>query len=396
MAHHENPPSPRICACPGCEEIVELPAGTGELPLYHSKECRYLARKLRRAARREMTAPSAPSAGERAHEPAASKGPPAPGTDPALGTDPAADTDADADMPPVAARLPASPIAALGAAAELRRSAAGPGAHRGEPTRGPRWALAITAGTVAAAVAVGLLVLLSQGSRPHHRVLALATATPTLTSAPSTKTPAPTSKKRPHHGPTGHSAPPVVVPVANTSPAPPTASPSPSPTRSASRPSPAPAHFAALAGAGCPASARFGTSNNGGWYTQSGGGWARGGCSGMFVNKWDHRLGAYPTRTFTWWFHTGIAGSATCKVHVYIPAGSGTTVGSDPASYTVFTGSSGKVAGTFTLDQRDNHGKWLYAGAFPARGGLFSVQVDNIDGGPDEVAADAVSVSCTA
>jgi hypothetical protein len=39
---------PTICACPGCEEIVEQPADPGVTRIYHSRKCRTQARRLRR------------------------------------------------------------------------------------------------------------------------------------------------------------------------------------------------------------------------------------------------------------------------------------------------------------------------------------------------------------
>ncbi|HLH81861.1 MAG TPA: hypothetical protein VKV38_01225 [Trebonia sp.] len=168
----------------------------------------------------------------------------------------------------------------------------------------------------------------------------------------------------------------------------------PSVTPAPQRPA-APASFAALAGPGCPGGADAGISIDSTWYAQSSGGWTGSGCSGMYYAKWVHEPGSDTVRTFTWWFRTGLPGSATCKVSVYVPDGDSTTVGANPAPYEVYTGpSDADAVGTFSLDQLDNHGEWLYAGAFPARGGQFSVQVANVGGGSVEVAADAVRVYC--
>lgn len=154
----------------------------------------------------------------------------------------------------------------------------------------------------------------------------------------------------------------------------------------------APRTFTALTGPGCPPSESAGISIDSTWYAQSSGGYTGDGCSGMYYAKWVHQPGDATVRTFTWRFHTGLTAKATCKVSVYIPAGDDITVGANPAPYEVYSGA--RAVGSFTLDQLDNHGRWLYAGAFPSTGGQFSVQLENVGAGSVEAAADALITSC--
>jgi translation initiation factor IF-2 len=115
----------------------------------------------------------------------------------------------------------------------------------------------------------------------------------------------------------------------------------------------------------------------------------------MFYAKWVHQPGDSTVRSFTWRFHTGLSGAATCQVNVYIPNGSSTTVGANPAPYSVDSGSSdSQSVGSFSLDQVDNQGQWLSGGTFPSTGGQLSVSVANLGGGSVEVAADVVKVRC--
>jgi hypothetical protein len=298
-------------------------------------------------------------------------------------------------------------------------SAPRPGERHGKPAGGRKLSgpgkasgrlrryVVIAGGAAALAVVLALLAPQNQGSGAHPRALATAntrrasSAPPQVPAAKPPPSPAPGSAKRTtrsHPGRRAAPARPAYVPAARVSPAPgtqPSVTPAPQrPAAPSGRP-PAPASFAALAGPGCPGGADAGISIDSTWYAQSGGGWTGSGCSGMYYAKWVHEPGSDTVRTFTWWFRTGLAGSATCRVSVYVPDGDSTTVGADPAPYEVYTGSSDSDAvGTFSLDQLHNHGEWLYAGAFPARGGQFSVQVANVGSGSVEVAADTVRVYC--
>jgi translation initiation factor IF-2 len=156
-----------------------------------------------------------------------------------------------------------------------------------------------------------------------------------------------------------------------------------------------PTSFSALAGSGCPARSDAGTTVTQGWYNQSGGGWTGSGCSGAYVSKWDHPASYNEYRTFLWWFNPTLTGHVTCRVSVYIPSGSTTTVGSNPARYTVYTGPNGHAVGSFRINQRTHHARWVYEGTYPEQEKRFSVQVNNLGSGSVMVAADAVRVTCT-
>lgn len=366
-----NPESPdtRICARPGCEEIVRPREGSGDLPLYHSKECRTLARKLRRAANREMFEMPPPDAG------VADPGVPdagVPDADPMDATWAAAMDAWALDDPP-----PGEPPLTDPATSATRRK---------------RRLAALVGGMTAAALVAALVISLSQDS--HHRAIATAqtgrTGQPRTSVAPrptaASITPSDTKKaqpgrKRERPNPVQSFNQPVVVSMAHTS-----------PPASATHKA-APPTFTALTGPGCPTSSSASIAIDSTWYAQSSGGWTQNGCSGMYYAKWVHQPGDATVRTFTWQFHTGLAGKATCKVSVYIPNGDSTTVGANPAPYEVYSGS--QEVGSFGLDQLDNHGSWLYAGAFPSSGGQFSVQLENVGAGSVEAAADALIVSCT-
>lgn len=294
------------------------------------------------------------------------------------------------------------------------------GAHRAKPDgrrklSGPRmssgqrrWFIVVAGATAALTAVSALLVSLNQGSSPHRRADASANTRQQASSAPPqtsvSRPPSPpvrkTAKAASRPRPTRQrSTQPVFVPAAHVSSAPntqPVVAPARHTSTSAANRPAAPTSFAALAGPGCPGGANAGISIDSTWYAQSSGGWTGDGCSGMFYAKWVHQPGDATPRTFTWRFNTGLTGSATCKVSVYIPDGDSTTVGANPAPYQVYSGpSDSQSAGTFSLDQIHNHGQWLYAGAFPATSGRFSIQVTNIGDGSVEVAADAVQVHCS-
>jgi hypothetical protein len=426
MASRMTPP-PRICVRPGCGEIVPPPPDGGEFPLYHSKECRSLARKERRTAKQKLAAsPPGPAAGRTGcGEPAAGRPGPAVLTQPVgprhqagRGRGPAVaaapEEDGRSSLGPA---LRAGPVAALrpGRGVPLVRPRVSSAGGRGRPAAVRHRGLAVAGYATGLAVLLGTLTVLSPrpgrppgplglDGRPSHPApastqapVAVPTVRPAATSAVTSAAEGP-RPPRPHSRPparTTRPASPGAVPAPASSPSsPPVAQVSPVPPPAVAAP-PRPARFAALAGPGCPDGGRVGTVAVNGWYYQPGGGWAGDGCSGAFVNKWVHQPGAYPLSTFTWWFHTGLPGRAACRVSVYVPEGSGTAVGASPAQYTVFTGSGGS-AGTFAIDQQDYHGDWVREGSFPARGGVLSVQVDNIGGGSLEVAADALRISCTA
>jgi hypothetical protein len=395
MAYPEVP-APRICARPGCDEIVMPPADGGDFPLYHSRECRALARKLRRTAARER-ATSAAASRTQSDETAHTDGLPEAET-----AAPVTDTAPVTEAAPVAGTAPAGAGNETLVAGRTRttgarkRGAAGPGAHRAEPSRRWRKPLAIGGGMVAAAVLAGLLVpQLTRGSGQERGAIAGQAVgrspRPSARVSPSAaRSPATVRKK---HQTARHSGPSAVVPVADHSEGTPAQSRSAAPAHQRT----GPATFSALTGPGCPSSSDAGIAIDSTWYQQSSGGSTGNGCSGMFYAKWVHQPGADTVRTFTWWFRTGLAGNATCRVNVYIPDGDDTTVGANPAPYYVYSGSSGsQETGSFTLDQLDNHGQWLYAGAYPASGGRFSVQVQNVGSGSVEVAADLLAVACTA
>lgn len=77
-------------------------------------------------------------------------------------------------------------------------------------------------------------------------------------------------------------------------------------------------------------------------------------------------------------------------------------IGGNPAYYQVFDGMAGSAAGTFTVDQPGNLGRWVAAGSFPVTAGRFVIHVT--DQGQDwagstatyrHVAAGPIRITCS-
>ncbi len=82
-----------------------------------------------------------------------------------------------------------------------------------------------------------------------------------------------------------------------------------------------------------------------------------------------------------WWFRTGAVQQGNCAISVFVPkAQASGDVTARPASYAVLTGSRLADAGSFTIDQVANQGRWVGTGARPLRDGVIAVQLLNRGG----------------
>ncbi|MFE9426014.1 hypothetical protein ACFYNO_23985 [Kitasatospora sp. NPDC006697] len=143
---------------------------------------------------------------------------------------------------------------------------------------------------------------------------------------------------------------------------------------------------------------------NSGWRSNSGG-WSSDQCNGTYSSVPMSGDASKDDGNSVIWTFTGLrAGSGSCALAVYIPAGSNVMqVGGNPTYYTVQTGSSpgSGTIGSFTVNQVANQGSWVSVGSYPLSGGGFSVMLHTrgLDwSGSTRTyahhAADAVRVSC--
>ncbi|MYS78679.1 hypothetical protein [Embleya scabrispora] len=170
--------------------------------------------------------------------------------------------------------------------------------------------------------------------------------------------------------------------------------------------------FTGTSGYGCANSGTSGFAEVGrysdgskGWYTVGSGGWTKDGCNGKFVavpmsgdkNKDD------ASARVLWWFDVGAA-TRSCRLSVYVPAGSGRDVGGNPAQYYVLRGKEEDKTGAwydkFTVDQVADKGRWVSAGTFPVSNGRIAVKLvtRGVDWGGTtgaHLAAGQVQASCT-
>jgi hypothetical protein len=150
---------------------------------------------------------------------------------------------------------------------------------------------------------------------------------------------------------------------------------------------PAARDFGALAGYGCPGSPDVSFSVHGvfsdgldGFSNVRSGGWDRGGCDGQFeaMPMSGSAATGDPSNFALWTFRTGTIVRGTCQVSVYVPHGASIhDVGGDPARYRVYdsAGTSGLVAGSFTVDQLKTRGQWVNTGSYPVTSGVLTVEL---------------------
>ncbi|MFF9479616.1 hypothetical protein [Streptomyces sp. NPDC014733] len=173
--------------------------------------------------------------------------------------------------------------------------------------------------------------------------------------------------------------------------------------------------FTALAGYGCPSSpeAKIWTkdpnfSQEGGWLKTSGGGYTGSGCNGQYLSvPMSGSSTKYDATQYVLWkfdYRAKIKGDASCRLAVFVPGNSDIRyVGGHPAKYAVYASdhSGGTPAGSFDVDQVNNHGKWLARGPFKVSGGfvtvkMFNTGIDHTSSTKDaHDAAGPVQLSCT-
>jgi hypothetical protein len=129
-----------------------------------------------------------------------------------------------------------------------------------------------------------------------------------------------------------------------------------------------------------------------GW-TPSGGGWTGDGCAGNTVTT---PLFDSPTdwnRTVGWAFEPNFP--ATCLLEVYVPD-SPDAAGS--AIYRIFgkdaTSDAKLIAKSPPIPQQDYHGQWVAIGTYRFPDGIITVELGNLGVGTQQIAADAMRVTC--
>ncbi|TSB32510.1 hypothetical protein [Streptomyces benahoarensis] len=173
--------------------------------------------------------------------------------------------------------------------------------------------------------------------------------------------------------------------------------------------------FTALAGYGCPSSASAkiwakdpNFSQEAGWLKSTSGGYTGSGCNGQYLSlPMSGSSTKYDATQYVLWkfdYRTKIKGAASCRLAVFVPGSSDIRyVGGHPAKYAVYASdhSGGTPAGSFDVDQVNNHGKWLARGPFKVDGGfvtvkMFNTGIDYTSSTKDaHDAAGPVQLSCT-
>ncbi|MEU3708675.1 hypothetical protein [Streptomyces catenulae] len=173
--------------------------------------------------------------------------------------------------------------------------------------------------------------------------------------------------------------------------------------------------FTALAGYGCPSSpeAKIWTkdpnfSQEAGWRKTNSGGYTGSGCNGQYLSiPMSGSTTKYDATQYVLWkfdYRAKIKGDASCRLAVFVPGNSDVRyVGGHPAKYAVYASdhSGGTPAGSFDVDQVNNHGKWLARGPFKVSGGyvtvkMFNTGIDYESSNKDaHDAAGPVQLSCT-
>lgn len=161
------------------------------------------------------------------------------------------------------------------------------------------------------------------------------------------------------------------------------------------------ATFSAIGGEGCThsgASSYSVVGNDERWFTQSGG-FRGAGCNGTFraIPK-SGDAGRDDAQEFvTWSFKTGAVKSGSCRTFVFVPNTS--SANGAPAFYQVVKSNLDQsVVAEFSIDQKQNRGRFVLAGTFPVSDGNFAVKLRN-RGSKDSgthIAAGQVKIACTA
>jgi translation initiation factor IF-2 len=179
--------------------------------------------------------------------------------------------------------------------------------------------------------------------------------------------------------------------------------------------------WTAVAGPGCDSGATSGFSAYGyytgtnsdqttGWSTSSKGGYSGGSCTGSYLSlPVSGQPASYDKDRFALWRFDFSATytSASCTLATYVPNGTRTAVGGDPAYYYYSQtddgyGSGGSTLGGYRVDQVGQRGRWVTGRPFKVRTGLVTVKLVDAgarDGGAAKdahVAAAQVRITCHA
>jgi hypothetical protein len=181
------------------------------------------------------------------------------------------------------------------------------------------------------------------------------------------------------------------------------------------------ANWTAVAGPGCASDATSGFTAYGyytgtnsdqttGWTTSAKGGYSGGSCTGSYLSfPVSGQPASYDQDRFALWrFDFGATyTSASCTLATYVPDGTRTAVGGDPAYYYYFQtddgyGSTASQLGGYRVDQVGQHGRWVTGSPFKVRTGVVTVKL--VDAGARgsgaakdaHVAAAQVRITCHA
>lgn len=128
------------------------------------------------------------------------------------------------------------------------------------------------------------------------------------------------------------------------------------------------------------------------------GGWAGGGCTGVF---WTVPMSGAPQDSpnmyVLWWFAPSGVTRASCDVSVYVPASTRSQdVAGRPTQYLVQRGREDTtVVGSFAIDQTINRGRWVSAGRYSLYNGQIAIRMGNRGTGlADRHAAAQVWLDC--